>query len=221
MKYLLKLLAFTVMSLFSCVIMAVSDMPLSPDEGGARNWQVIQTSKSVILFRESQVSSEQVLTLSPGDILDNLDCMTVQDVNWCYVQPIGGGPVGYVMANYLTPAKSRDGTIGYGLDDSSLRAGQGDFDATGNIPCAQNKGQPMTQCEFSVSRAGSGYATVVIHRQGQSDRVIYFRMGRAIGVSSSEADKAGEFSMTYEHDLHKIKVGDERYEIPDAVIFGG
>jgi hypothetical protein len=36
------------------------------------------------------------------------------------------------------------------------RAGAGDFDATGQVPCAQPKGQPMAQCNFGVSRAGRG-----------------------------------------------------------------
>lgn len=109
-----------------------------------------------------------------------------------------------------------------GPDDSALRAGQGDFDATGNIPCAQSTGQPMGQCAFSVARAGGGYATVVVMRPGGRDRIIYFQMGMPIGFSFSEAEgDYPEFEATREGDLSLVRIGTERYEIPDAVVHGG
>ena len=45
-------------------------------------------------------------------------------------------------------------------------------------------------------------------------------MGRAIGADTSEADGAKPFRATREGDLSMIRVGDERYEIPDAVVLG-
>jgi hypothetical protein len=108
-----------------------------------------------------------------------------------------------------------------GPDTSALRAGQGDFDATGQIPCAQYAVQPMTQCDFGVARAGGGYATVAVTRLNGGKRFIYFRMGVPIGADTSEADGYPVFRATKESDLHLIRVGDERYEIPDAVVLGG
>lgn len=105
--------------------------------------------------------------------------------------------------------------------DATVRAGQEKFDATGNIPCAQYKGHPMTQCEFGVSRAGGGYATVVIKKPDGRNRAIFFRMGKPIGADTCQADGYPEFRATKESDLYLIRVGDERYEIPDAVIWGG
>jgi hypothetical protein len=43
----------------------------------------------------------------------------------------------------------------------------------------------------------------------------------AIGADTSEADGYHDFSAEKESDLNLIRVGPERYEIPDAVIFGG
>ena len=108
-----------------------------------------------------------------------------------------------------------------GPDDSALHAGQGKFDATGAVPCAQRAGQPTTQCKFGVARAGGGYATVVITRPDGRTRAIFFRMGIPIGADTSQADGYGKFRSRKESDLNLIRVGDERYEIPDAVVLGG
>jgi hypothetical protein len=114
-----------------------------------------------------------------------------------------------------------DGSVATGPDDSALRAGQGNFDATGTIPCAQYAGQPMNECKFGVARAGGGYATVVITKPDGRTRAIYFRMGKAVGADTSEADHPGKFGTTREADLNFIRIGNERYEIPDAVVLGG
>jgi hypothetical protein len=61
----------------------------------------------------------------------------------------------------------------------------------------------------------------VIKKPDGRTRAIFFRMGRAIGADTSEADGDKPFRATREGDLNMIRVGDERYEIPDAVILGG
>ena len=79
----------------------------------------------------------------------------------------------------------------------------------------------MTRCDFGVARAGGGYATVVIDKPDGSQRIIYFRMGRPIGAGTSQADGYPEFGARRKSDLNLIRVGNERYEIPDAVVLGG
>lgn len=101
------------------------------------------------------------------------------------------------------------------------RAGMGDFDATGQIPCAQVAGQPMGQCDFGVAREGGGGAAVVVTRPDGSTRTLFFADGAFLSADTSQADGYPEYSATKEADLFHVKVGAERYEIPDAVIFGG
>lgn len=108
-----------------------------------------------------------------------------------------------------------------GNDDSAYRAGQGDFDAKGKIPCAAVSGQPMQQCDFVVARSGPGYATVIVTKPDGMTRSIYFRMGNAIGAVSNEADYPGEFIARKDSDLNLIELGVERFAIPDAVVLGG
>lgn len=104
---------------------------------------------------------------------------------------------------------------------SSERAGQGIFDANGNIPCARHKGQPMGQCPFGVARDGGGTATVVVTHPDGRKRFIFFEKGKAISADLSQADGNMKFRAKKQYDLYMINAGDERYEIPEAVIFGG
>ncbi|MCU0769678.1 MAG: hypothetical protein MUD07_10065 [Burkholderiaceae bacterium] len=105
--------------------------------------------------------------------------------------------------------------------EASARASQGKFNATGKIPCAQNKGQPMGQCDFGVARAGGGTAVVAVTLPDGRQRVIFFKTGKAVNANLSQADGNMSFSATKEADLNLIRAGNERYEIPDAAIYGG
>jgi hypothetical protein len=108
-----------------------------------------------------------------------------------------------------------------GLQESAGRAGEGRFNATGTVPCAQHAGQPMGQCAFGVARAGGGTATVVVTHPDGRKRAIFFERGRATGANISQADGDVRFSVQREADLNMIRIGNERYEIPDAAVFGG
>jgi heat shock protein HslJ len=196
-------------------------VPAPPEDGGPRNWKVTGVSRALNLREQPSVTAKILTSYAPGAILDNLGCQRAAGRIWCDVQLLGGGPRGYVSAEFLKPAVSPDGTIAKGPDDSALRAGQGKFDANGMVPCATYLGQPMGHCEFGVSRAGGGYATVVIKKFDGRTRAIFFRMGEPIGADTSQAEGYPEFRATKESDLHLIRIGNERYEIPDAVILGG
>jgi hypothetical protein len=196
-------------------------VPATADDGGPRNW-VVSTSTAVNLREEPSPTARVLARYAPGTVLDNVGgCTEANGRVWCDVQKLGGGARGYVALEFLKPAISPDGTAKTGPDDSALRAGEGKFDATGKVPCAQRAGQPMTQCDFGVARAGGGYATVVITRPDGTRRTIYFRMGVPIAADTSQADGYPPFSATKDEDLNLIKVGTERYEIPDAAVLGG
>jgi hypothetical protein len=79
----------------------------------------------------------------------------------------------------------------------------------------------MVQCDFGVARAGGGTAAVSVTRPDGRKRVIFFKAGKAVAADLSQADGNMSFSATKEADLFLIRAGNERYEIPEAVIFGG
>jgi hypothetical protein len=142
----------------------------------------------------------------------------------------------YKIRVYLMrSAARRDETANYRLEmvvtgdtvrsDSGGPAGDAlvpgtDFHATGQIPCAMAAGQPAGSCPFGVRREGGGSGMVVVTKPDGRTRAIFFEHGHAVGADTSQADP-GEFSARKEADLSYVRIGDERYEIPDAVIFGG
>lgn len=94
------------------------------------------------------------------------------------------------------------------------------YNATGDIPCAMTAAQPTGSCPFGVTRTGNGTGSVTVTKPDGRNRVIFFENGNASGYDMSQAD-SGAFSAEKQGDLTIIRIGQERYEIPDAVIFGG
>jgi hypothetical protein len=189
------------------------DVPAAPEDGGPINWEVIGITGGLHLRAQPSILADILATYPSGTILDNLGCQRADGRIWCDVQPFGGGPRGYVAADYLKPAVAPDGSVPTGPETSSLRAGRGDFDATGKIPCAQHAGQPMMQYDFGVARQGGGFATVVVTKTDGVKRAIYFRRGIPSGADTIEAGGSGDFSYEEESDLNLIRVGEDRYEI--------
>ena len=111
--------------------------------------------------------------------------------------------------------------VGHERESTAARAGQGRFDARASIPCAQHKGQPMGQCDSGVARDPGGTATVVVTRPDGRTRAIFFEKGKAISADLSQADGSMHFHATKKGDLYLIEAGNERYEIPEALVFGG
>ena len=94
------------------------------------------------------------------------------------------------------------------------------YHATGQVPCAMAAGQPTGSCPFGVVRKGGGSGTVTVTKPDGRTRSIFFAKGNATNYDVNQADR-GEFSASKQGDLNVIRIGPERYEIPDAVISGG
>jgi len=91
--------------------------------------------------------------------------------------------------------------------------------ASGNIPCAQFSGQPTRACHFKVRRDDEGGAMVTIRKPNGDTRVILFHQG--VPSLKSQGKHSIALKVRREYDLYFIRVGQERYEIPEAVITGG
>ena len=94
------------------------------------------------------------------------------------------------------------------------------YHATTEIPCSMGGGAPTVSCHAGVRRQGGGSAMVTVTKPDGRTRTIYFEKGWARGYDQSQAD-TGKFSATKKGDLNIIHIGHERYEIIDALPFGG
>lgn len=103
----------------------------------------------------------------------------------------------------------------------SERAGQGVADARTVVNCAMKANAPMTQCQATVTRDPGGMATVMVTRPDGRKRAIFFENGKPLGADLSQADGSQHFRGTKKGDVYFIEAGHERYEIVEAVVFGG
>lgn len=131
----------------------------------------------------------------------------------------------YLMGNAQnTGADYRLEMIVSGSGNSGASGSQGmagtDYNATGMVPCSMGNGAPTSNCDFGVVRKGNGSGYVTITKKDGQTRTIFFENGKATGYDESQADRA-PFRASKDSDLYIIYIGEERYEIPDAVIYGG
>jgi hypothetical protein len=122
-------------------------------------------------------------------------------------------------ANY-TLTVGITGGAGGAVHSADARVPGTPYHATGNVRCVTAAGQPAGTCAFGVVRKGNGSGTVTVTRPDGRTRAIFFEKGTATGHDLSQADP-GEFGAKKQGDTNFISIGQERYEIPDAVIFGG
>ena len=74
--------------------------------------------------------------------------------------------------------------------------------------------------ETARSLAHLGGRVILVGRNPAKTRRVAAEIREATGADVSQADP-GEFSASKESDLSIIRIGEERYEIPDGVIYGG
>lgn len=95
-----------------------------------------------------------------------------------------------------------------------------DYHATGKVACRIGNGKPTERCDFGVIRGVNGDAKVDITLADGSKRTIFFNNGEPSAYTKGDS-KFMDLSYTKENDLYIITIGEEQYEIVDAVIFGG
>lgn len=113
------------------------------------------------------------------------------------------------------------GSAGGGVPSNDAKVPGTDFHATGEIPCARAAGAPMANCEFGVVREGNGSASVTVFWPDGGNRVITFKNGVPVSYDESQADGGAKLTFSNNEGNYIISIGDQRFEIFEAVIFGG
>jgi hypothetical protein len=180
--------------------------------GGPDYWEV-HGVRSALRLRAGPSPEHGVIgALNNGEVVRNLGCRMSGDTRWCRVETLRGGQQGWAAGGFL-----REGTPPRAPDRRGLVGNGQRFDATGALPCAPVLGQPTTSCDFGVIRESKpGYAGLWIAIGEGNERYFLFEDGKPVYTNG-----AGEIAVERLGDLQLLRLGEERYEIPDAVIYGG
>jgi hypothetical protein len=182
--------------------------------GGPDWWAVSITPGSALNIRSGPATRHAVVGRAQnGEVMQNRGCRMTGPDRWCSIRTYGAGVQGWVAGRYLveaaapaTPEMPAGGPVGNG----------GPFDATGFVACAAAASAPMRSCPFGVVREGPGNAGVWIALGGGVERQILFEGGVPV-ATNLDAVPTSERS----GDLTLVRIGEERYEIPDALVNGG
>ena len=192
----------------------------APEDGGVRRWRT-KPGGGLRLFQSPSETAAEIAVAPEGAVFVNLGCAETSGRMWCEVRPFRGGARGFALAARLAPAEGPDGVTPVGVDDSKKRARKRDFDAKGEIACAQEQGQALGKCGAGIARGDGGDATVVATFANGFKRQLYFRHGEFVSASATMSGAGKDTDWRLEDGVHHIRVDDQRYELPDALVFGG
>lgn len=183
--------------------------------GGPDYWTVAGVSPgSALNVRSGPATRHPVIgKVQNGEVLQNRGCRMTGPDRWCSVRVTGSGQQGWVAGRFLVeaaapqaPATPAGGPVGEGAA----------FDATGSLPCTTEAGQPTRPCPFGVVRDGPGDAGVWIAIGAGAERQILFEGGVPVSTNIDAT-----LSFEKQADLFLVRIGDERFEVVEAVVSGG
>lgn len=190
------------------------------------------TAGGQINLRNEPSTGARVLgTARDGTVLRNLGCRMNESRRWCRVATLSDpGIEGWAAGDFLIESSGDDG-VATQLPETPPMPEAGDalvpgtpYNATGPLSCARSADAPMQECQFGVirERPGSGNGSVTITWPDGGARVIVFEAGNPVSFDQSEAEKGLTMTVTRtDNGISIVMIGDERFEIPDSVIWGG
>ena len=194
-------------------------VPRSPEDGGARRWSV-EADASLNLYDAPSADASVIDVITDGAVLSNMGCRQGDDRIWCDVRPFRGGARGFAAAEFLKPAVGPDGIVPTGRDDSPRRARKRDFDERGQIQCAQEQGEALGECTADIARGVGGDAAVVVTFPNGFARTLYFVHGEFTSADATMSGVGTDTDWSIEDSRHIIRVDDQRYILPDTLVFG-
>jgi Bacterial SH3 domain len=188
--------------------------------GGPDFWEVtgVSAGDQLNVRQEPSTAGRVVARVDNGRVLRNRGCRMSGGQRWCEVEAADeAGLRGWVAGRFLRESSYTAGSEG---TNDALVPGTG-FNATGPLPCARSRGQPMGQCTFGVKRDGKGGGSITVFWPDGGNRVIFFENNTPTRFDRSEADGDAQMAVSNVNDLWMVTIGDQRFEIPAAVMTGG
>lgn len=86
------------------------------------------------------------------------------------------------------------------------------------VHCAQERGETLSECPAEVERAGDGRTTVTVAFPSGFTRRLTFTNGRFVRGDATMSGVGTDTDWTRENGEHLIRVDDQRFVIPDALV---
>jgi len=114
--------------------------------------------------------------------------------------------LGALQASAGLDAKSSGGTADHNMSDS--------------IACAQETGEALGQCSYRIDRNDKGKTTVTVVFANGFKRRLFFRNGAFVKASTTMSGTGSDTDWSLKDGTHKIRVDDQRYEVPETLTAG-
>lgn len=117
----------------------------------------------------------------------------------------------------------RTGAGAMAKSEDALVAGT-QFNATAEIECSGYRNHPAGRCPAGIKRNQEGGLTIVEIQWPKGDsRTLMFKDGKILSANTNQADGSAAFDVVGERkdDVTTVRIGPERYVIPDAFVTGG
>ena len=111
------------------------------------------------------------------------------------------------------------GTAGADVSAAAKLAKSGEFEALGEVRCAQEVGQALGACGAKVARADGSAAVVVTFPNGFS-RTLTFSDGAFLRGNATMSGVGTDTDWRMDGGLFHVRVDDQRFELSEALVFG-
>ncbi len=86
------------------------------------------------------------------------------------------------------------------------------------IACAQERGEALGQCTYSIKRDKNGKVTVRVAFANGFKRGLFFKEGKFLKASVTMSGVGTNADWSLKDGTHMIRVDGQRYEVPDILI---
>ncbi|MEM7041174.1 MAG: hypothetical protein AAF543_00040 [Pseudomonadota bacterium] len=108
---------------------------------------------------------------------------------------------------------------GADVSAAAKHAKSGEFEAAGEVRCAQEVGQSLGTCGAKVARASGSAAVVVTFPNGFS-RTLTFSDGKFLRGNATMSGVGTDTDWRLDGGFFNVRVDDQRFELPETLVFG-
>ncbi|MDJ0637801.1 MAG: hypothetical protein QNJ20_03130 [Paracoccaceae bacterium] len=101
---------------------------------------------------------------------------------------------------------------------ATRNAKAGEFVATGEVACAQEVGEELGTCLAKVARDDTDAAAVVVTFPNGFSRTLTFEGGAFLRGNTTMSGVGTDTEWTLEDGRYRVRVDDQRFEIPQALV---